>query len=96
MSSQETIADDTLYQVRMDIARLAAITNHLRSIKTVQWLEMMPFIQIQDQQNQHLQASSPVIRKRMSSPANARRARQEGQAHTSTLVRLSSLRIDWC
>jgi hypothetical protein len=27
----------------------------------------------------------------MSSPANARRARQEGQPHTSTLVRLSSL-----
>jgi hypothetical protein len=94
MSSQETIPDDTLYQVHIDVARLAAITDYIRSIKTVQCSEMMPFIQLQNQQNQqnqHLQASNPVIKKRMSSPANARHARQEGQPHTSTLVRLSSL-----
>jgi hypothetical protein len=72
----------------MDDPRLAAITDYPRSIKTVQLLEMMPFIQLQ---NHHLRASSPVIRKRMSSLANARRARQEGQPHTSTLVRLSPL-----
>jgi hypothetical protein len=36
MNSQDTILDDTLYQVLKDIARLAAITDHFRSIKTVQ------------------------------------------------------------
>jgi hypothetical protein len=36
MSSQKTIPDDTLYQVCVDIARLMAIINHLRGIKTVQ------------------------------------------------------------
>jgi hypothetical protein len=35
MNSQQTIPDDTLYQVFMDVARLAAITDDFRSIKTV-------------------------------------------------------------
>jgi len=36
MSSQETIPDDTLYQVCMDVAQFVAIINYLRGIKTVQ------------------------------------------------------------
>jgi hypothetical protein len=34
MSSQETIPDDTLYQVFMNVARLVAITDDFTSIKT--------------------------------------------------------------
>jgi hypothetical protein len=35
MISQETIPDNTLYQVFMDVAQLVAITDDFRSIKTV-------------------------------------------------------------
>jgi hypothetical protein len=35
MSSQGTIPDDTLYQVFIGVARLAAITDDVRSMNTV-------------------------------------------------------------
>lgn len=93
MHSQETIPDDTLYQVCIHVTLLTAITDHLRTINNAQ-SKMIPFIHLRNHQNQHKQASTLVIGNIMSSPANTRRARQGKQPYTSTLVRLSSLSID--
>jgi hypothetical protein len=48
MSSQDTVPDDTLYQVFKETARLATVIDDRRSIK------MIPSINLQDQQIQRL------------------------------------------